>query len=219
MLEWVGLWHHPSKWHPRFLPLHSAGVWWKQSGKYSTRSLLRPVYGIWDAVVTLWVLSLCHWTEMSEAKKSKKKCRQYSLEYLKYGFYTSTDKIAAAACLKCEAVLSNEAVKPSRQAEHLKKAHPDKADRNLTFLLITLWQILKMANSYKRVSPLDLIELTSELTCIVSTISLHSWLLVSKVLEPKDFVTTSSIHPSNALFPSWGWGETATILVFRLSLW
>ncbi|XP_026532395.1 SCAN domain-containing protein 3-like [Notechis scutatus] len=70
---------------------------------------------------------------MAEAEKSKKKCRQYSVEYLKYGFIPASSNQQLPQCLICGKVFSNEAMKPSRLNEHLKKAHPDKADKNLTF--------------------------------------------------------------------------------------
>lgn len=70
---------------------------------------------------------------MSEAGKSKKKCRQYNVEYLKYGFIPAPSNQQLPQCLLCEKVFSNEAMKPSRLNEHLTKAHPDKADKNLSF--------------------------------------------------------------------------------------
>ena len=70
---------------------------------------------------------------MAEAGISKKKCRQYSLEYLKFGFIPAPINKHLPMCLICEKVFSNEAMKHSRLIEHLKKAHPDKADKNLSF--------------------------------------------------------------------------------------
>ena len=69
---------------------------------------------------------------MAEAGISKRNCRQYSLEYLKFGFIPAPINKHLPMRLICEKVYSNEAMKPSRLIEHLKKAHPDKADKNLT---------------------------------------------------------------------------------------
>lgn len=64
---------------------------------------------------------------------SKKKCRQYSVEYLKFGFITAPHNDQKPLCLICEKELSNEAMKPSRLAEHLKKMHPDKVNQDLSY--------------------------------------------------------------------------------------
>lgn len=63
----------------------------------------------------------------------KKKCRQYNVEYLKYGFIQSPSNKALPMCLICQRVFSNEAMKPSRLQEHLTKIHPDRKDRNLSY--------------------------------------------------------------------------------------
>ncbi|XP_026579775.1 LOW QUALITY PROTEIN: zinc finger MYM-type protein 6-like [Pseudonaja textilis] len=70
---------------------------------------------------------------MAEAKKSKTKCRQYSMEYLNYGFIPASSNQQLPQCLMCGKIFSNEAMKPCGLNEHLKKAHSDKADKNLTF--------------------------------------------------------------------------------------
>lgn len=67
---------------------------------------------------------------MSEAKR---KCRQYNTNYLMYGFIPSPSNAQLPMCLLCNRVLSNEAMKPSRLQEHLKKIHPDKQNKNLLF--------------------------------------------------------------------------------------
>uniref|UniRef100_A0A5S6QFW0 DUF4371 domain-containing protein n=1 Tax=Trichuris muris TaxID=70415 RepID=A0A5S6QFW0_TRIMR len=67
---------------------------------------------------------------MTEAKK---KCRQYSVEYLKYGFIPSPSNTQQPLCLLCEKVFSNESMKPSRLAEHLKKIHSDKVEKDLPY--------------------------------------------------------------------------------------
>ncbi|VVC25188.1 Hypothetical protein CINCED_3A024589 [Cinara cedri] len=39
--------------------------------------------------------------------ESKKKCRQYNIEYLKYGFIQSPTNITLPMCLICQKVFSN----------------------------------------------------------------------------------------------------------------
>lgn len=63
----------------------------------------------------------------------KKKCRQYSIDYLKYGFIASPTNMQQPLCLLCEKSFSNEAMKPSRLSEHLTRVHSDKADKSLSF--------------------------------------------------------------------------------------
>lgn len=64
---------------------------------------------------------------------SKRKCRQYSIEYLKYGFVCNPSNKQQPMCLLCEKVFSNEAMKPSRIKEHLLKMHPSKAEEKLSY--------------------------------------------------------------------------------------
>ncbi|XP_037122184.1 protein ZBED8-like [Syngnathus acus] len=71
---------------------------------------------------------------MALVQQTKKKCRQYSVEYLKYGFVAAPHNQQQPMCLLCDRVFSNEAMKPSRLLEHLKKMHSDKADKNLAYL-------------------------------------------------------------------------------------
>ncbi|XP_018015681.1 protein ZBED8 [Hyalella azteca] len=70
---------------------------------------------------------------MAFIQQTKKKCRQYNVEYLKYGFIPAPHNQQQPMCLLCEKVFSNEAMKPSRLVEHLKRMHSDKADKNLTY--------------------------------------------------------------------------------------
>jgi hypothetical protein len=67
----------------------------------------------------------CSRKEMADAKK---KCRQYNVEYLKYGCIPVPTNQQLLMCLICERVFSNDAMKPSRITEHLRKAHPDKVN-------------------------------------------------------------------------------------------
>ncbi|XP_060873308.1 zinc finger BED domain-containing protein 5-like [Metopolophium dirhodum] len=67
---------------------------------------------------------------MSDAKR---KCRQYNMTYLKFGFIPLPSNIQLPMCLICNKVFSNEAMKPSRLKEHLQKVHPDKQNKDLSF--------------------------------------------------------------------------------------
>ena len=74
---------------------------------------------------------------------SKKKYKQYSVEYLKYGFIQSPTNPQQPMCLVCEKNFSNEAMKPSRLLEHLQKIHPDKSGKTLAFFHSLRDQFLK----------------------------------------------------------------------------
>ncbi|KFM72594.1 SCAN domain-containing protein 3, partial [Stegodyphus mimosarum] len=69
---------------------------------------------------------------MSEAKKKR---RQYSADYIKYGFIENPSNPSSPLCLICQKTFSNEAMKPSRLQDHLNKMHPDKKDRDMTYFL------------------------------------------------------------------------------------
>ena len=60
---------------------------------------------------------------------SKKKCRQYREGYLAFGFVESPRDQKQPMCLICNNSFSNEAMKPSKLAKHLKRKHRDKVDR------------------------------------------------------------------------------------------
>ncbi|XP_072378803.1 zinc finger MYM-type protein 6-like [Diabrotica undecimpunctata] len=63
----------------------------------------------------------------------KKKCRQYSTEYLKYGFIELPGNKNLPLCLICAKSLSNESMKPPRLMDHLKRIHPEKSDRPVQY--------------------------------------------------------------------------------------
>ncbi|XP_077083466.1 zinc finger BED domain-containing protein 5-like [Siphateles boraxobius] len=79
--------------------------------------------------------------------ENKKKCRQYSVEYIKYGFIPSPTNIQLSMCLLCQQVFSNEAMKPSRLKEHLTKIHPDKASKDAAFFQNIKEQLSKQSIS------------------------------------------------------------------------
>ncbi|XP_072392488.1 protein FAM200B-like [Diabrotica undecimpunctata] len=63
----------------------------------------------------------------------KKKCQQYSTEYLKYGFIELPGNKNLPLCLICAKSLSNESMKPPRLMDHLKRIHPEKSDRPVQY--------------------------------------------------------------------------------------
>jgi len=65
--------------------------------------------------------------------ESKKKCRQYSIDYLKFGFIPSLPDKTLPMCLLCNKVLSNDAMKPSKLEDHLKRCHPEKTRKELKY--------------------------------------------------------------------------------------
>ena len=59
-------------------------------------------------------------------KIKKVKVRQYDSNYLKFGFVTAPHDSSRPMCLVCDYILSNEAMKPSRLKDHLKRKHLNK---------------------------------------------------------------------------------------------
>lgn len=66
--------------------------------------------------------------------ESEKKCRQYSVDYLKFGFLPSKADKRLPMCLLCNKVLSNDSMKPSKLEDHLRRCHPDKIGTDLKYL-------------------------------------------------------------------------------------
>lgn len=66
-------------------------------------------------------------------KDLQKKCRQYSVNYLKIGFIPSPTDSHIPMCLLCEKTFSNEAMKPSRLEDHFFRKHPDKKNKDLAY--------------------------------------------------------------------------------------
>ena len=58
--------------------------------------------------------------------KNVKKCRQYNLSYLEFGFIPSPNDNTKPMCLIWASLFSNEAMKPSRLKDHLTRLHPSK---------------------------------------------------------------------------------------------
>ncbi|KFD46691.1 hypothetical protein M513_12401 [Trichuris suis] len=69
----------------------------------------------------------------SAMNNPRRKTRQYSTEYLKYGFIRAPGNKQLPMCMMCEKVFSNEAMKPSRLKEHLMRCHPDKRTKDAAY--------------------------------------------------------------------------------------
>ena len=69
----------------------------------------------------------------SQQPKAKKKCRQYSMEYLKFGFVTAPNNPQIPLCLICDLTFSNEMMKPCKMKNHIFTKHPSKADKDLEY--------------------------------------------------------------------------------------
>ena len=67
------------------------------------------------------------------ASISKKKCRHYSLDYLKFGFICSLTNETIPMCLLCEKAFGNDYMKPSKMKDHLERVHSDKKNKELEF--------------------------------------------------------------------------------------
>ena len=65
--------------------------------------------------------------------KTKKKVRQYSAEYLKFGFIAAPHDERLPHCLLCEQTLCNDSMKPVRLENHLKQRHSEHSQKNLSF--------------------------------------------------------------------------------------
>jgi hypothetical protein len=65
---------------------------------------------------------------------SKKKCRQYPVEYLKFDFIASPQNVQFPHCILCDKTFtSNEAKKPLRVKDHLSRVHCDNASKEHSY--------------------------------------------------------------------------------------
>ncbi|GFW09984.1 SCAN domain-containing protein 3 [Trichonephila clavipes] len=62
---------------------------------------------------------------------SKKIYRQYSVDYLKFGFIESVSDKRLPMCFLCNSILSNDAMKPSKLEDHLRRRHPNKRSESI----------------------------------------------------------------------------------------
>ena len=60
--------------------------------------------------------------------------RQYSTNYLKYGFLSAPNSQQQHVWLLCNKVFTNEAMKPCKLRDHLDKMHPNQADKDLIYI-------------------------------------------------------------------------------------
>ena len=67
------------------------------------------------------------------SKPSKKKTRQYSVEFLKFGFIADEHDERKPFCLLCHQALSNESMKAGRLESHLRVRHPDNSNSDLEY--------------------------------------------------------------------------------------
>ena len=67
------------------------------------------------------------------SKISKKKVRQYSNEFLKFGFIPAAHDERSPFCLLCLQTLTNESMKAGRLENHLKAKHPNHVKSNLQY--------------------------------------------------------------------------------------
>ena len=63
----------------------------------------------------------------------KRICRQYSVEYLTYGFIPASHNEQFPMCLLCFQTFSNEAMKASRMQDHIQRKQLDKKDAPLSY--------------------------------------------------------------------------------------
>ena len=86
---------------------------------------------------------------------NKKKCLQYSEEYLKYGFCKSILNKTEPYCLICNQEFRNKDMKPSRLIDHFSKAHPDNASKPIEYfelLINNLFQRITINNCFSKVT-------------------------------------------------------------------
>ncbi|CDW59311.1 hypothetical protein TTRE_0000764301 [Trichuris trichiura] len=65
--------------------------------------------------------------------QASKKCRQYSSEYLRFGFAVMPGTEHLPVCLLCERVFSKESMKPPRLKRHLIRRHPSMSNKNVSY--------------------------------------------------------------------------------------
>jgi len=67
------------------------------------------------------------------SRPSKQKVRQYSAEFLKFGFIPAVHDERAPFCLLCQQTLSNESMKAGRLEAHLRVKHPNHVNSKLEY--------------------------------------------------------------------------------------
>ena len=69
------------------------------------------------------------------ANQAKIKVRQYSIDYLKFGFIAAPHDPRLPYCLLCNTTLCNDSMKPAKLLSHLQLKHKDKANRTLDYFV------------------------------------------------------------------------------------
>ena len=64
---------------------------------------------------------------------TKKICRQYSSEFLQYGFIPSPKNKTKPMCVVCQLEMANESMRSAKLKQHLEKKHPDMASKPIEF--------------------------------------------------------------------------------------
>lgn len=67
------------------------------------------------------------------SKANKKKVRQYSVEYLKFGFVSDITDPTKPYCLSCRKSFCNDSMRPVKLEEHFKNAHPEHKSKPLDY--------------------------------------------------------------------------------------
>ena len=102
----------------------------------SSRSLAQII--IAGKLCLLWQLSswyLENFVFVCEymASSSRKKCRHYNVEYLRYGFIENSKDPKLPYCLSCQISLSNEAKQPSRLSGYQARKHPENVGKPIAY--------------------------------------------------------------------------------------
>lgn len=72
--------------------------------------------------------------DFKEIKATSKRVRKFDDSFLKYGFtWTGNEDEPKAQCVMCQAVLSNESLKPNKLQRHLHTKHPETKDKTVDF--------------------------------------------------------------------------------------
>lgn len=64
---------------------------------------------------------------------SKRKVRQYSTDYLKFGFISDVSDQTRPYCLLCDRSFCNDSMRPVKLDEHITKVHPEHRDKPLDY--------------------------------------------------------------------------------------
>ena len=79
--------------------------------------------------INIYIFIFCRYPIAAPSKK----CRQYSTEYLSYGFIPAPQNETKPMCLICMDVLSNDSMKLSKLKIHQEKKHIGKKDKPVEY--------------------------------------------------------------------------------------